>query len=133
MNQQPLPFKPAMGFTRERFDKNFPTKHLFMSQQIKQLFAQLKQLLQRREIALISGEIGTGKSTTIRAFTDQLEQNRFDVAYIADPTIGIRGMLNSVAIQLHLEGGYFKWQLLHRWQNRRLVFRLGDRRNLPTG
>jgi len=41
-----------------------------------------------------------------------LESNHYDVAYIADPTIGLRGILNSIAIQLHLEGGYFKWQLL---------------------
>jgi type II secretory pathway predicted ATPase ExeA len=112
MAEQQLPLNQALGFSREPFDKNIPTKHLFRSQQIKQLFNQLKQLLQRRGIALITGEIGAGKSTAIRAFVEQLEPNRFDIAYIADPTIGIRGILNSIAIQLHLEGGYFKWQLL---------------------
>lgn len=114
MNDQHLPLTQALGFTREPFDKNLPTKHLFLSRQIKQLFAQLKQLLHRRGIALITGEIGAGKSTAVRAFTDQLENNLYDIAYIADPTIGIRGILNSIAIQLHLEGGYFKWQLLEK-------------------
>jgi len=117
MTEQQLPLTQALGFTRQPFDKNIPTKQLFLSQQIKQLFQQLKQLIQRRGIALITGEIGTGKSTAIRAFIDQLESNRFDIAYIADPTIGIRGMLNSIAIQLHLEGGYFKWQLLEKLKN----------------
>jgi general secretion pathway protein A len=112
MNEQQLPLIQALGFTREPFDKNLPAKHLFISTQIKQLFSQLKLLLQRRGIALITGEIGAGKSTAIRAFTQQLETNQYDVAYIADPTIGIRGILNSIAIQLRLEGGYFKWQLL---------------------
>ena len=112
MNEQQLPLTQALGFTREPFDKNLPTKHLFFSKQIKQLFSHLKLLLQRRGIALITGEIGAGKSTAIRAFTEQLETNQYDVAYIADPTIGIRGILNSIAIQLRLEGGYFKWQLL---------------------
>lgn len=112
MTQQPLPLNQALGFSREPFDKNIPTQQLFISQQIKQLFNQLNQLIHRRGIALITGEIGAGKSTAIRAFVDQLEPNRFDIAYIADPTIGIRGILNSIAIQLHLEGGYFKWQLL---------------------
>jgi general secretion pathway protein A len=112
MTEQPLPLMQALGFSRQPFDKSIPTKQLFLSQQIKQLFALLKQLIQRRGIALITGEIGAGKSTAIRAFIDQLESNRFDIAYIADPTIGIRGILNSIAIQLNLEGGYFKWQLL---------------------
>jgi type II secretory pathway predicted ATPase ExeA len=117
MTDQPLPLMQALGFTRQPFDKNIPTKQLFLSQQIKQLFALLKQLIQRRGIALITGEIGAGKSTAIRAFIDQLESNRFDIAYIADPTIGIRGILNSIAIQLHLQGDYFKWQLLDRFAN----------------
>jgi len=112
MKEQQLPLTHALGFAREPFDKNLSTKHLFISQQIKQLFAQLKLLLQRRGIALITGEIGAGKSTAIRAFVEQLETNLYDVAYIADPTISIKGILKSIAIQLRLEGGYFKWQLL---------------------
>jgi len=114
MTEQQLSLMQALGFTQQPFDKSISTKQLFMSQQIIQLFDLLKQLIQRRGIALITGEIGAGKSTAIRAFIDQLEPNRFDIAYIADPTIGIRGILNSIAIQLHLEGGYFKWQLLEK-------------------
>jgi len=112
MSQQPLPLTQALGLTRQPFDKNIPTKNLFMSQQINELFTMLRQFLQRRGIALITGEIGAGKSTAVRAFIDQLEPNLYDVAYIADPTIGIRGILNAIALQLRLEGGYFKWQLL---------------------
>ena len=112
MTEQQLPLTAALGFTQQPFDKNIPSKNVFMSQQISQLFTQLKQFLHRRGIALITGEIGAGKSTAVRAFIDQLEPNLYDVAYIADPTIGIRGILNAIAIQLRLEGGYFKWQLL---------------------
>ena len=114
MNDQSLPLMQALGFTRQPFDKNLPLKHLFISKQIQELFDQLKYFLHRRGIALITGEIGAGKSTTIRAFTEQLEKNLYDITYIADPTIGIRGILNSIAIQLNLEGGYFKWQLLEK-------------------
>ena len=112
MTEQQLPLTAALGFSRQPFDKNIPTKNLFMAQQIKQLFEMLRQFLHRRGIALITGEIGAGKSTAVRAFIEQLEPNLYDVAYIADPTIGIRGILNAIAIQLRLEGGYFKWQLL---------------------
>ena len=114
MNDHALPLMQALGFTRQPFDKNLPLKHLFLSKQIKELFRHLEQFLHRRGIALVTGEIGTGKSTTIRAFVEQLEKNLYNIAYIADPTIGIRGILNSIAIQLNLEGGYFKWQLLEK-------------------
>ena len=55
MNEQQLPLTQALGFTTEPFDKNLPAKHLFVSTQIKQLFSQLKLLLQRRGIALAGG------------------------------------------------------------------------------
>ena len=112
MNDQPLSLLQALGFTRQPFDKNLPLKLLFLSRQIKELFDQLKHFLHRRGIALITGEIGSGKSTTLRAFTEQLDKTAYDLAYIPDPTIGIRGILNSTAIQLNLQGGYFKWQLV---------------------
>jgi type II secretory pathway predicted ATPase ExeA len=112
MTEQQVPLTQALGFVRQPFDKNIPTKSLFISQQISQLFTLLNQFLHRRGIALITGEIGAGKSTAVRAFIDQLEPNQYDVAYISDPTVGIRGILNAIAIQLRLEGGYFKWQLL---------------------
>jgi general secretion pathway protein A len=111
MDKQPLPLMQAFGFTRQPFDKNLPLKQLFLSRQIKELFEHLKLLLHRKGIALITGEVGSGKSTAIRAFTEQLETTFFDIVYLSDPTLGIRGLLNSIALQLNLEGGYFKWQL----------------------
>ena len=114
MNEQALSLVQALGFTRQPFDKDLPAKLLFMSQQIKQLFELLQRFLHRRGIALVTGEIGSGKSTTIRAFIERLDKTSYEVAYIADPTIGIRGILNSMAIQLNLQGGYFKWQLLEK-------------------
>jgi general secretion pathway protein A len=111
MDKQPLPLMQAFGFTRQPFDKNLPLKQLFLSRQIKELFEHLKLLLHRKGIALITGEVGSGKSTAIRAFTEQLETTLFDIVYLSDPTLGIRGLLNSIALQLNLEGGYFKWQL----------------------
>ena len=114
MNNQTVPLVQALGFIKQPFDKNLPLKHLFLSKQIKQLVDGLKHFLHRRGIAMITGEIGAGKSTTIRAFTEQLEKNLYDIAYIPDPTIGIRGILNSIAIQLNLDGGFFKWQLLEK-------------------
>ena len=93
MEKQTVPLLQHFGFIRQPFDKNLPLKQLFVSKQIAQLFDQLKHFLHRRGIALITGEIGAGKSTALRAFTEQLEKNTCDIACIPDPTIGIRGIL----------------------------------------
>jgi len=112
MNNSNLTGLEALGFSRQPFAKELSLKHLFLSRQIRELFERFRQFLGRRGIAMITGDVGAGKSTAIRAFTEKLESNRYDIAYIDDPTIGMRGILNSMAAQLNLEAGYFKWQLL---------------------
>jgi general secretion pathway protein A len=114
MEHKKLSLLDAFGFTRQPFDKNLPAKNLYQTAQITELIDRLSHFLTRRGIALITGDVGCGKSTAIRSFIEQLDKSLFDVAYIANPTIGIRGILNSMAVQLKMEGGFFKWQLLER-------------------
>jgi type II secretory pathway predicted ATPase ExeA len=114
MNETKPTYLEALGFSRQPFDKKLSLKHIFHSKQIKELFERLNLFLGRRGIAMVTGEIGAGKSTAIRAFVENLESNRYDLAYIDDPTIGMRGILNSMANQLNLEAGFFKWQLTGR-------------------
>lgn len=105
-------FSAYFGFLTEPFTKDIAAKSLFISGQLKTLFARLRQLIARRGLALITGEVGSGKSTAIRAFVESLEKNQFDWVYIEDPTIGMRGLWTSVASQLNLNPRFFKWQLI---------------------
>ena len=107
MNQNTL--KAYFGFLTEPFSKEIATKSLFLSAQLKGLFERLQHFIGRRGIALITGEVGSGKSTAIRAFTDTLDKNHHAVVYIDDPTLGLRGMLNSIARQLNLNTKFFTW------------------------
>jgi len=111
MNEQ-ASLVQALGFVRQPFDKNLPAKDIFRSAQIKQLFEILRRFLNRRGIALITGEIGSGKSTAIRGFTEQLDKTAYEIVYLDDPTIGFRGILHSIASKINLQAGFFKWQLL---------------------
>lgn len=109
-----LSLTEALGLTREPFDKNLPAKDLFLSSQIQTLSDKLRFFLKRRGVAVITGEIGSGKSTAIRAFTEKLEKNLYDIAYVCDPTIGFKGILSQIASQLKLETCHFKWKLVER-------------------
>jgi len=105
-------FAAHFGFLKEPFTKEIAAKALFISAQLQVLFARLKALLSRRGMALITGEVGSGKSTAIRAFAEALEKTQYDWVYIDDPTVGLRGMWNSMATQLNLNMRFYKWQLM---------------------
>jgi type II secretory pathway predicted ATPase ExeA len=105
-------FAAYFGFLKEPFTKDIAAKALFVSAQLQALFARLRQLLSRRGMALITGEVGSGKSTAMRAFAEALEKTQYDWVYIDDPTLGLRGIWNSIATQLGLNTRFFKWQLM---------------------
>jgi general secretion pathway protein A len=109
---KPLPFKVYFGFLTEPFSKEIATKALFISEQLKALFERLQHFITRRGIALITGEVGAGKSTALRAYTENLDKNHHAIVYIDDPTLGLRGMFNSIARQLNLNAKFFTWQLV---------------------
>jgi hypothetical protein len=109
MNQNTL--KAYFGFLTEPFSKEIATKSLFLSAQLKGLFERLLHFIGRRGIALVTGEVGSGKFTALRAFTDTLDKNHHALVYIDDPTLGLRGMFNSIARQLNLNTKFFTWQL----------------------
>jgi type II secretory pathway predicted ATPase ExeA len=105
-------FAAHFGFLKEPFTKEIAAKALFVSAQLQALFARLKALLARRGMALITGEVGSGKSTAIRGFAEALEKNQYDWVYLDDPTVGLRGIWNSIATQLGLNMRFYKWQLM---------------------
>ncbi|MFQ5630550.1 MAG: ExeA family protein [bacterium] len=105
-------FTAYFGFLTEPFTKGIAAKSLFISNQLEDLFTRLRQLIARRGLALITGEVGSGKSTAIRAFAESIDKNQFECVYIEDPTIGMRGIWTAVAAQLGLDIKFFKWQLM---------------------
>lgn len=105
-------FKNYFGFFSEPFSKELKAAALFISASLNTLKQYLMQHLSRRGIALITGDVGSGKTTAIRAFVDSLDKTQHDVVYIEDPSIGLRGIWQQIASQLNLNHRYFKWQLM---------------------
>jgi type II secretory pathway predicted ATPase ExeA len=100
------------GFTRLPFDRDIPPADLFTSQPGQELAARLTHLLRSQSIGLLTGEIGAGKSTAIRAFTTSLDPNRYLVIYLPNPTIGIPGLFGDILAALHHEPPFGKPRLV---------------------
>jgi general secretion pathway protein A len=93
-------FQEFYGFVTTPFSRGLPTSKLFLASGQEELKARLSYLLGERGIALITGEIGSGKSTAIRAFVDSLDPTRTTVVYTANPLIGITGLYREMLTQI---------------------------------
>lgn len=93
-------FQEFYGFTRSPFSKTIPTTDLFVTDAQKELAARLTYLVREHGFGLVTGEIGSGKSTAVRAFTASLDFNRHWVIYLSNPTTGITGLYRDLLAHL---------------------------------
>lgn len=107
-------FQEFYGFTQAPFSKSIPTEALFPTAGQKELCARLTYLVRERGLGLITGEIGSGKSTAVRAFTAGLDPNRYLVLYLANPTTGITGIYRDLLLALGHEPPFSRPRLVAR-------------------
>ena len=100
------------GFTTMPFSRGVITSKLFPASGQEELKARLSYLVHERGIGLITGEIGSGKSTALRAFVDSLDPTRYTVVYTANPLIGITGFYHEVLGQLGEPVPMFRQQMV---------------------
>jgi type II secretory pathway predicted ATPase ExeA len=99
-------FQEYYGFTSLPFTHTIPTKDLFPTAGQKELAARLTYLVRERGFGLVTGEIGSGKSTAVRTFTAGLDANRYLVLYLANPTTGMTGLYRELLTGLGHEPPY---------------------------
>ncbi len=72
-------FESFYEFTHTPFSCDIPTDQLYMSQGIEDILGRLKYAAERQWFAVVTGDCGTGKTTTIRRFSDALENSKFKI------------------------------------------------------
>ena len=58
--------------------------------------ARITWCVDQRAIGVITGEVGAGKTVAVRAATANLDPSWHVFIYLANPTIGVRGMLTHI-------------------------------------
>lgn len=63
------------------FTRDLPTDQLYDSSMTQEILGRLKYAAERQLFSILSGDSGTGKTTTIRRFVDKLDKGKFHVLY----------------------------------------------------
>ncbi len=78
-------------------------RFLFMSERHCEAMAHLLYGVQGDGgIVLLTGEVGTGKTTICRSLIDQIPEN-IDVAFILNPSMSVEELLQTICEELHIE------------------------------
>lgn len=90
------------GFTHTPFTQDIPVTGLFLSESHKDLVTRLSTTIRKGAIACITGDIGAGKSTAVRATIAGLHSGAYRVTYLAHPTTTGKDLFRSLLREMGL-------------------------------
>ena len=99
-------YRQFYGLSAAVFDKALPPEKFYRGKAFTEALARLEYAVSTREIMALVGEIGTGKTSLVRALREKLADGKHKLAYVGNPTIKARGVLSAAAYQLGLEVGF---------------------------
>ncbi len=88
------------GFTRMPFGRDLAPAMLHRHAGHGEAVARISWCVDQRAIGVITGEVGAGKTVAVRAATTALDPSRHVFIYLANPTLGVRGMLTHIVATL---------------------------------
>jgi type II secretory pathway predicted ATPase ExeA len=88
------------GFTRMPFGRDLAASMLHRHRSHQEAVARITWCIEQHHIGVITGEVGAGKTVAIRAAITALDASRHAPIYIANPSIGIRGLLHHIVAAL---------------------------------
>ena len=88
------------GLSRMPFGKGLPVDALSRHKAFQEAVARVSWAIAQRQIAVVTGEVGSGKTMAVRAALAGLEPARHLPVYIPDPTITMRGVHSRITSEL---------------------------------
>ena len=102
------------------FVNNIPVDNLYISGKHEEILGRLGYAAEGNRFAVVTANVGAGKSTLIRKFTSSLSPEKYTVLYLADSQLTPRwfytGLLNQLGIEAKFYRGDAKRQLQRQLQ-----------------
>jgi len=103
-------YKGFFGLKERPFGKTPDPKFLYFAPQYEEAMARLQYAVEEREIAVLTGEIGSGKTTLSRALLDRVEDA--EVVLIINPRLTPNQFLREIARKLDLTPPHYRTDLV---------------------
>jgi type II secretory pathway predicted ATPase ExeA len=122
-------FESFFGFSRRPFGKTPDPTFLYESAQHAEALARLEYAVEEKDLALLVGEIGSGKTTLSRALVDRIGESR-PVILLINPRLTPAQLLRSIAAGLGVEPSRYRNELLDQIHTK--LFELYEARREPV-
>jgi type II secretory pathway predicted ATPase ExeA len=101
-------FESFYGLDRSPFSRDIPTSELYESVTLEETLGRLAYAAQRQWFAVVTGDCGTGKTTTIRRFAEVLDPAKYKVLYLSDSKLTPRHFYKGLLEQFGCESKFYR-------------------------
>jgi type II secretory pathway predicted ATPase ExeA len=95
-------YEEFYGLKERPFSKTPDPKYLFLSRSHEEALARLQYAVEEKDLILLTGEVGCGKTTLTRALMDMLGE-RYRVITIINPILTPAQFLRTIALRMDIE------------------------------
>jgi len=106
------PWATHFGFTKLPFSKTVSAKDLLDRASHQEAVARIRFCIAESLLGVITGEVGVGKTVALRAAISQLDPAAHHIVYLANPTVGTRGLYVTIVRALGAMPRGFKAELV---------------------
>ena len=110
-------FEEYFGFTTKPFGKTPDPAFLYESAQHKEALARLEYAVEEKELALLTGDVGSGKTTLSRALIDRIGEAR-PIILLINPRVTPTQLIHSIAAALGCAMSRIRNNLLEQIQSK---------------
>lgn len=122
-------YESFFGFTTKPFGKTPDPAFLYESAQHREALARLEYAVEEKELALLVGDIGSGKTTLSRALIDRIGEAR-PVVLLINPRMTPTQLLRSIASALGITPARFRNDLLEQLHSK--LYELYEQQREPV-
>lgn len=105
------------------FSREIPTADLYPSGMLDETLGRLQYAAEHQLFAVLTGDCGTGKTTTVRKLKDTLDESKYLLLYITDSKLTPRHFYNGLLAQLGQEGAFYRGDARRKLHNEIEVIR----------
>lgn len=101
-------FEEFYGLSKTPFSRDIPTDQLYQSVMLEEILTRLEFAANKQLFVVITGDCGTGKTTTIRRFKDILDPRKYLLLYLSDSKLTPRHFYKGLLEQMGYESKFYR-------------------------
>lgn len=96
------------GFSRTPFSNSIDCNCLYCSSSMQITLATLEHIAMNEQMAILTGDVGVGKSTTLRMLSNCLDPSQYQIFYVSDSQLTPRWLYATLLGQIGIDGKLFR-------------------------